>query len=536
MGNLRLPDKKSDIYNIDPISKKGENCEHILKYHCSRALSPCENFFSAAHETNLYFGFMITGIFKPISQYAILDEDVLFPAMDILIRQNPALSTILVDRQNNNPRIAICDTIDLNNHVVFIDGETSESQRLLQYEKLVSNKVNDSESIPPWKLIISKLKPEFPGDSRFEIGSFMHHAVFDGVSGNIVLMSLVTLLNTIAKSNTSKFDIKLVQDKPIYGTPQDTRFICLASKKSPILQLQPDLIPLPVSAEDAMGVKEEKIPNSVTENTINIDEPTYWTGIPNPKEPIKVDTKIARERLSSATMKKLLKRCREEKTTVSCTLAAIVSAAVHRSIPKESYPTEFGDCGGINKEGRPYKDLHVMMAQDLRPSTCPLSNVKKDTMGLFVTTDQFTVSRNDLVTPENIWNQSRQFKKSMKADISQHRTSLDFFPHVYPYFDFFNSLRDCPRATSCIVSTLLMPPVKINPDDNWEMIEMGTLQSGRIDGPVSLTTISFKGGELVVTFTWTRTAVPDELIHAIILEFSKIATDIANSESNESHL
>lgn len=509
----------------------------------TRPLGPMERYTNALHELGLYHSVVLSGIFTP-TRCMNLDKDTLYPALELVIREHPSLALLIKNAQTEEPQFEFTKSVNLDQQVHFVDHLTSESFRVALYETYASKKFENIDTTCPWRLIVCPVQEEnwfetegraygidprygvLPqGTSRVELGFVFHHSLGDGTAGRMVLYALHSALNKIANSTPETFDISTTDvSTGFFGKPIEEER--LASKANPRVSIDRECMPMPLPLEKKLKISLS--PGFISralaaEYGLGGGSKGCWTGSNYKDLKEGYATKIKRVRISGLTMQRLLSLARNYGTTVSYVLTALLSQAVDTAVPDTNVKVASGDCGGVDRSNKLYSKLRVSIARNLRPL---MESPTEASMGNYVCSHEFTVPRGS-----DIWDTAQELKEKMDETVAQGPRNLNcgLLKYAGGMRKFFSQKMSSgkPRHVSCAVSSLLAPTINIKEGDAWTLSDLGICQSSVVaDAPFIMSCISFKGGDMMVSFSWCSEILADDIMANISSNFLDLIEEV----------
>lgn len=553
--NPLKPQSGRTLQNLYRSTSKDPKYANLLKNSKSRPLGYLETYSSVGHDLKIYNGVILSAIFTPTDKNTVLNKTNLYPALKTVILNNPSLAVQIYGQSTESPRFVLAKQMNLDNQACIFAGSNTEEERIKIYEYYLSNNFDNIEITPPWRVLVSPMKSEdnkmdatsdsttFTNDGEstyanedsaisYEIAFIFHHSIGDGMSGRVFLTSLCESLN----NPDSEVDFITNFSK----LPNDNK---QKNERNCLLDI-PDSMELPKSLE--MVLKFPFTPKFLSKNLVKEfgllkTNKGCWTGPPLPNgyglnKGSPNQAKIRKIRIPADNMKKIFLESRKRGTTVTCLLAAISLAALSRSIPQEHMIVEGGDCGGLDKYGKPYTKVSIAMARNLRPIIPEGKGIKSDTMGDFVCSHEFTFLRNDLTSMSSVrdayatrseldllWNSAVSLKQRLNKIVDKRNKDLNtgllrFAGNIHKYYQ-QKSTRA--RLHSIDLSCLVAPETSKDEDNLWNVSGLGFVQSISGEGaPFNLSTISFKGEDTVLGFVWSNTNMPEKVMNDVIAAFT----------------
>lgn len=544
---IKPPTFFETIYNIGR-SAIGSNVPNVLRRFSSnskinnptsRPLGRIESYTCASHDLSIYHGALISAEFTSPHETGLrlTDPHVLYPALEMVIKKHSSLACCIHGQDTDSPKLVMVETIDLEKQTNILQLPNSEVSRVKLYEQYVSNKFEDVETVCPWRVIISPIETENlkshdsrklsdasertlfdDGITKWEVAFYFHHSISDGVGGRVFITSLFEALNEILSNNASS--------NSYYGAGLINNDKGISSISS-IVTIPKGSLSLPPSLESLL-----KMPlslgflckNAAAEFGFTNPTKTCWTGPPLPDAhlpaPHHTNTRLKRAKISAEQMQKLHQACRLQDTSITCLITTILLSAVSKSIPLGHRKTEAGECGGLDKLGRPYQKLSFALARNLRPLADPAMGVTADSIGDYACSHDMTVHRRMLENGDDwLWETARSIKGKLKTEIS--RGDQDLNPGLLRYAhsirQYFLQKTGRARLHTFELSSIVADKPSTRNNESWSISNLGFVQSASSEGgPFSLSTISFKGEGLTLGFSWGEGNLPEDMIESIV--------------------
>jgi hypothetical protein len=543
---LKPPTLIETIYNIGR-SAISSNIPNILRRSSnsevdnvtSRMLSKIESYTCASHDLSIYHGALVSAEFASphATGLRMTDPLVLYPALEMVIKRHSSLACCIHGQNTDYPKLVMVETIDLEKQTKIFQSPISEFERVKLYEQYVSNKFEDIETVCPWRVIISPIESENlkshdsrklsdasertlfdDGITKWEVAFYFHHSISDGVGGRVFITSLFEALNEIFSNNATSnyyYSADLSNNGKEFSPISSIVTIPKGSLSLP-LPLE-SLLKMPLS----LGFLCK---NAAAEFGFMNPRKNCWTGPPLPDAhlpaPHHMNTRLKRAKISAEQMCKLYQACRLQDTSITCLIAALLLSAVSKSIPLGHRKTEAGDCGGLDKLGRPYQKLSFALARNLRPLADPALGVDVDSIGDYACSHDMTIHRRMLENGDDwLWETARTIKSKLKTEIS--RGDQDLNPGLLRYAhsirQYFLQKTGRARLHTFELSSIVAAKPSTRNNESWSISNLGFVQSASSEGgPISLSTISFKGEGLMLGFSWGEGNLPEDMIESIV--------------------
>lgn len=427
-----------------------------------------EQFSSARHHLGFYSNVGISAHYKLSKTTSPGDvHNLVFRALDDVIKTHPVLSAVPIDENTPNPYFARLPTIDLSRTISFVTrlqtsvaGRDEELNTLLQRQHNINFKAEYGQ-LPFWRLVILQ-KPEIT--TEFTACFIFHHSLGDGASGLVFQKSFLAALNSPEIVSTSE-PVRTVVESP----------------NTPLLPSLESLHPLPV-------------PDSSSKSTTTILE--EWTGgivrIP-------CETRFRSISIGAAKSKAFVKACKEHTATVTSALPALIASILFELVP----PTT--------------EALSCVIPVSLR-RWLP-TDITNDAMGVWI--DAFQVQFPRLInnhTPVNDWQQAQICQDAIKSYLSHGGNAINVarFKHIPDISSIFTSKIGQARDAAFEVSNLGVFDVP-KVDSGWEVSKIVFSRSAFASGSaIAVSVVSGSNGAMSLGFTWQEGVVEEEVVGELI--------------------
>ena len=353
---------------------------------------------------------------------------------------------------------------------------------------------------PGWKITVltSTLFPS--GKMAFDVVFAFHHAIADGLSGLVFHRSLLEALESPTVVNNVGRHVRI-----------------------------PESVTLPPPLEHQIDFKVSW--PFLVGAFWNEYKPT-WLKFPG-KVPAWTSTPIAAEQIERyqsrckildigpGQLKVVLKACREEKTTLTSLFHGIIVTSLTTHVPQAR---RFE--GGV-----PYSVRHLLRAS-------AQNEIGEFSTGHLVSYTPETVSRNRTVTQidrdatEHIWDISRVFRESLRAELARtpNNNTVGLIPYVKNLHEAYKSRIGASRGQTFEVSNL-GAFVDASESGKWRIGKIVFSQSGMGSGPaLSFNVVSVAGGQLSMTATWMEGALEETLVDDICRDVMHFLKRLSKSD------
>lgn len=526
----------------------------------SRPLGKLEQYSSFRHHLKQYFRVLFAGAYLPVGVDPSSPRNTPFTKADLygplaeLI--NEYCSLALTIQNSESPTIPhefqLLDIMDISKNVLYgptvpstqepdisilkqcaidIDTLDSNAEMLNLFGKLISTQFDSISKIPPWRVIITPVKSTATGKIIYgtHLTFCYHHALGDGTSGRILLTKTLEILNDrYGSKNTSIVD------------PQNP-LIQISSSA----QIPPPLetcLELPESFTKVLGIvlREKKIMPSFK---AWLGSPIIDTFTKNAVPYESYRSNIRLFRVPASQMSLLLKKSRQNKTTVTAVFTALSFIALHLAL-KEFYGSPETP-KNLRYPGPKFDGLSCCIPRNLRSNIeqqksqpSGLRNPIGESFGVFVCSiiPEITTSCLNLVTTtksksEAVFAVSAKMKQKIDTDLKNgvKNTDTGLLKFLNDMQRFFTEKVGQPHSDSLEVSSILVgqdPSVQSTAKDGtvieatagtadrpYVLRNMTFTQSAsQIGSPINNSFISYKGGDLATAITWSSGVMDDKVV------------------------
>lgn len=466
-------------------------------------LRPCgrlETYSTARHHLGFYKSVGLTATYTSSTVFSAPLESLVFQALRQVIAKHPNLSAIPVNEEKSYPDVyfARLPEIDLRTCVDFReradafpkDGEADADLDALLAEQHSRDYKDEVGRKPFWRLVVvaSASRP-----NEFSASWFFHHALADGMSTVLFHDSFLAALNSAAP----EADVN-----PVVKSPT-----------SALVPAFEDLHPMPISWSFFL----QAIGAAIFPSIFNKRPAKLWTGnpIPTGDEPVpKFNYRTLV--LSAETTKKLAQASREEKTSVTAALQALLAASLFASLPGEYEKVKIE--GPISM--RPFLDgvpegqmtnaitNYAYLHQRLPPtSTDGVAKAEADALRYFS------------------WDEARAVKSAIQAQVAKNGrdNGVALLKYVSDMPKFFTDKLGKPRNLTAEISNIgVYKPKESANEGSWSIGRMTFSPTPDITyGAFGITVVTGGDGNAVISFSWLDGAVEKELLAEVIDKFQK---------------
>lgn len=549
-------DVSSPKSSFDSSAKSKKSMQSVMRsQNKSRALGHLEAFSNCRHAMRFYCCVMVSGVYIHGPSQNGLPKNLLYAALRKVIETHSNLSTVLVGEDTDRPTFEIVDQVNLDNHVINLPRPKSEREQLDLHQQYLGQEIPNKSSIPPWRILVSPRirDSEVLFQDGTEIVFYNHHSIGDGITGKIFLTSLLDALNELDQQFGG---IEVFSDES-----QITRLSKGPALWNNIVDVSPQMS-VHKSIESVLKLPQSvvHIAKVVVQEFGLLRRRGFWTGVPIPNNENFTqfpETNVERVKVSSQKMVELLHACRRQKTTITCLMTSLALFAINENLPE-------------SVDGRPVSRLQATIPFNLRPflKGDENSGVTENTMGDYAASIEVPFERTELCRSGNdfsdststssgtlqessapIWDASVRFKAKLDKRVAKGNKDINvgLIKYAGNLRSFFKQkVGQLPGNTIEVSSLCVNPPAHYKTPDGghsrqvsttthstmsngpaWNLTDLVFNQSASSEGsPITMSTISYKGGDLMVSFSWIAKVVPNERMHKIIRSFENLVQDV----------
>ncbi|KAH6629307.1 alcohol acetyltransferase [Boeremia exigua] len=470
--------------------KEAESLEKL------RPLGKLEQLSGACHHLGFYHNVGLSARYSAPTTTQIQNlRNLIFVALQDVIRQHGILSAIPVKEHSPEAYFARLPSIDLTRSVTFItrskpetvDGQDSELDAILEEQHNLNFKDNYG-SLPFWRLLILQ---EAGREDRFSASFIFHHSIGDGMAGLIFHKYFERALRAARAAS-----------EPISAS------ITTVNVKDNIELLPPleELHPLPIQNEATPAPSAEKAKE--------------WTGgrIQTP-----CVTRYRTLYLSPISTNALIQKGKQNGLSLTSLLSAIIAAALFDVLP----PPIDVLTGIIPVNLRPWLDLPRELAHDA--------------MGTFIDAFRVQINQSELYTDGSAefsmlsvaQKVSKEITRRLRDNLSpsgEPYTNVAIFKTVPDVAQVFSSAIGKERDAGFEVSNLGQfsgfdkEPVKTS----WRVGRMTFSRSSVVSGSaVTMSAVSGGDNALTVGFSWQDNVVEDGLVRNLVVRVKELAEHLS---------
>ncbi|CZR69345.1 uncharacterized protein PAC_19245 [Phialocephala subalpina] len=282
-----------------------------------RPTGAMERFNIIRNHLNFYNNIQVSATYSLpssfVSTHGLLP--IIFSALTENLKMQPILNVKIEDSGVREPKWMCLPTIDLGKTVKVIEQDISKS-----HDNWITTghlqRTDRDPTLPLWRIIVavppsSAQKPESETTS-FALAFYCHHGIADGLSAGAFHLTFLSALNKLI-SNPS-----FISPDSVVSTP-----------KIPLVPSLEQKTNLPVSVWYATKMIFAAFVYSPS-------SPLTWSGPPIQKEPPTVPptSSLISFSIPSSDVQKLVTKCREQKTTLTCLVSVLAArhlATIHPS-------------------------------------------------------------------------------------------------------------------------------------------------------------------------------------------------------------
>jgi hypothetical protein len=251
-------------------------------------------------------------LLSKFNSHGIALQSLIYATLREIIMQHPIMGVVVQDESSLIPNWKRLETIDLRQLVKFVSGDPNTS--FDEWVQVAHRKPLDRcEELALWRVVVvskdglENLTAEESEDGhvQFAIGFFYHHGIADGLSGGAFHLTFLDILKEFITDNT-KFSFNTTEP---------------ALVSIPKLPLVPSL-----EEEGNLSVSVFfALKQIIKAFVFNPKDNLLWAGpIATPELPRPPICNNRSFLLSPSSAKKLVAKCREEKTTITSLLNVLI--------------------------------------------------------------------------------------------------------------------------------------------------------------------------------------------------------------------
>ncbi|KAF5705059.1 alcohol o-acetyltransferase 1 [Fusarium globosum] len=452
-----------------------------------RSCGESECMWTASHALGIYFRISnIATLTIPRAQ--LKNGSVLHlirTAVAQVMLKQPAMRVGIIGENSKQPQFVALSSVDFSEQVE--DAEASSVDSVAKnLEKLLLQPWPDLSKHPGWHVRVFH-EPNLANEDfcRLRICLTVHHAICDGES-------------------TAKFHISLVD---ALNNPDPA--VALMMDKSLVVNLTDDLCDYPLPQEKLINFTADI--SWIVSELWNMFAPSYLKPFTSQKwagEPCNPDIQAVNIRylsLSSILTQSVVRRCREEKTTMTNLLNALCATSLARRAPLTK---QQGFVNLTTISLRPWisEEVHFNKTD---MSKCASSHAQE------IGPEVLAKIRQD--GDANVWKLAVELRQDMKrrTDTMPHNEFSYLFRYVGDWRDIFQARYGKPRRELWTLSNLgsIAVPASKGP---WELESFLFAQFAPVVScALMVNAASVEGGDMTVSFVWQDGILETELVQGV---------------------
>ncbi|KAF4953981.1 hypothetical protein FGADI_5577 [Fusarium gaditjirri] len=452
-----------------------------------RSCGPSESMWTASHELGIYFRISNTAtltIPRAKLKKGSASHLIRTAVAQVMLKQ-PAMRAGIIGEDSKQPRFVALSSIDFSKQVE--DAEASSVDSVAgSLERLLLQPWPDLSKRPGWHIRVFH-EPDLADENvcRLRVCLTVHHAICDGES-------------------TAKFHDSL---NDALNNPDPA--VVLMMDKSPVVNLTDDLRDYPQPQEELINFTADT--SWIASELWNMFAPSIfkpctfqtWAG-----EPCNPDIQVVNIRylsLSSILTQAVVRRCREENTTMTNLLNALCATSLARRIrltKRQGFVnlTAISLRPWISEKVHPNKNLMSTCASSYAQDFGPDALAKIRQAG-----------------DANVWELAVDLRRDIKirTDTMPHNEFSYLFRYVSDWRDIFQVSYGKPRRELWTLSNLGSIAVSASKGP-WELESILFAQFAPVfSSALAVNTASVKGGDMTVSFVWQDGILETELVDGV---------------------
>ncbi|KAF5673942.1 alcohol o-acetyltransferase 1 [Fusarium denticulatum] len=402
-----------------------------------------------------------------------------------VVLKQPAMRVGIIEEDSKQPRFVALSSIDFSEQVE--DAEASSLDSVARsLERLLLQPWPDLSKRPGWHVRVFH-EPGLANKNvcRLRVCLTVHHAISDGES-------------------TAKFHTSL-----IYALNNPDPAVALMMDKSLVVNLTDDIRDYPPPQEELISFTADvfwvvsALWNMLAPSILKPSTSQKWAG-----EPCNPDIQAVHIRyisLSSVLTQAIVKRCREEKTTMTNLLNALCATSLARRVPLAQRQ------GFVN-----------LTAVSLRPWISDKVHFNKTWMSKCASSHTKEFEHDILAKIRQagdaaVWELAVELRQDMKrrTDSMPHNDFSYLFRYAGDWRDVFQARYGKPRRELWLLSNLgsIAAPASLGP---WELENVMFAQFAPIfSSALTVNAASVDGGDMVVSFVWQDGILETGLVEGV---------------------
>ena len=403
--------------------------------------------------------------------------DTYLPALKFCVERHPLLGAAIRGHETETPVFVRPASLDLRDHIRIVRQEDTAKEEQLLKQFIIDCNDAPFERLdlhPPWRISVVALSSQDPSWERCFITFAYSHSHGDGKSGLLFHRTFLEGLNRVNFSTITS--VMQLSPKPLPTPLDDSLRISWSYLLGPLFGHY-----LPAFIPKLLGM-----PTAITPVTS-----TTWTGVPMFHYPNTFHTCMEIIYIDGEVLNNALVTCRKHNAKLTAFMHQAILAALQKHLPD--------------------KDFVSQTPIDLRKC---LPGTRDNDMGLFASTTYILTKADStpLDTPEahhNLMHAAAQ----MTAQLASSATKTTDQP--IGLLRYIRNMRAWTlgqlgkdRDTSYELSNIMSFDPTGAPENNdtnnpWRVKRVIFSQPANVTGsPISFSTASVRGGELVITASW----------------------------------
>jgi len=413
---------------------------------------------------------------------------VLGKALVKVILRHPSLCCGIINEDKDGPSFVRLESIDVSK---CIDHRVLESQTPKEYEQSLIEILEhqhqqpwtDIHCQPLWKLTVVQSKARSSERTTFDAIFAWHHGIADGLSGMVFHRSLQEALN----------------DRTIGAIIDRTIKI-------------PDTISLFPSQEEMIKFKITwlyllaAVWHTMRPKWLFPDSSPPWTAADVAPNTEKFEPHVKLFSIPSEDVSNIISACREQKTTITGLLQALIVASLTKCVPDATSFTSSTPFSPRSISG-------ISSTSDIAVQVC--SHSSKYTPDIILAIRACSTPSQSTY---QIWEVARTFRKALAADMARMPTDnvAGLLPYAGSIHKMFRSKLGKPRDDTFQVSNI--GTFKNEGDGQWRIERMFFTQCGMAGSAFSFNATSVFGGPLTISVTWMGGDIEELLVAKIVAD------------------
>lgn len=406
---------------------------------------------------------------------APLTKETLYPALHTVVQRHAALGVQIAPGADPRavPKYVCLSEVDLDAAVEFLEDDAASVDELLQAQLVRPFAIGTSA--PLWRLTVA--------NGRMVVFA-SHHVIADGQSGPALHAALLAALNDANTGLPSNSRVPVLQSTLIHGPTEAYTDISL-SWSSLLHELYKVLAP------------KSWLPSA-----------TAWTGNNIPSTP-SIAMNVRCWEISAAQTVEILKRCRENKTTLTAFLHTLLVGVLSRVL-QETRPDEVAEC----------KTINVAVPVSLRRYTGvpPLDLCDQvSTVHLFSPILPLLDDGKDFS-----WEATRRFGAELQRNLPSSPELLGEMRMLFRLGiaeSYFRGMLGKKRTSGFALSNLGRFPVAKTIGEKWSLEGVYFAQCDVMRGAaIKVNIVGSPDGATNVAFSWGKASLDEDLANMFIME------------------